>query len=502
MSLANSIPASELVQVNPNVLSAGGESLDIIALVLTNSARVPMGTVESFPDAESVRSYFGSGSNEDSFASIYFSGFVGRSVSPEAILFTQFNTASVAAFMRGGSGLTLAQIKAVTSGTIAITTDGTLKTSSAINLAAATSPSNAATLIQAAFTTPNFVVSWDSVIGAFVFTSSTTGAASTITFGSGTAATALLLTSATGAVLSQGAIAAVPGTFMDNIVDNLSQNWATFALTFDPDTGGANTNKLAFAQWNSNQNQMFAFVCWDSDVAPANSSSAPTSLGALIEAADISGTTLLWGPDFTKAAFTCGTAASIDFTRTNGRITFAYRRQEGLTPDVTNQLVANNLLANGYNYYGAYATRSENFNLLYNGSVSGQFAWLDSYINQIWLNSELQNSILLGMTNAKSIPYNSSGYALIEAFCMDPINAALNFGAIRAGVTLSASQIEQINLAAGADIANIVQTRGWYLQVKDASPVVRANRGSPPCTLWYADGGSVQKIVLDSIEVQ
>jgi len=502
MSLVNSIPASELVQVNPNVLSAGGESLDVIAMVLTDSARVPIGAVQSFADAESVRAYFGTGSNEDTFATKYFAGFVGRSMIPASILFTQYPTADVAAFMRGGSGLTLNQVKAVTSGTIAVTVDGTLNTSSAINLAAATSFSNAATLIQAAFTTPNFTVTWDSIIGAFVFTSSTTGATSTITFGSGAAATALLLTSATGAVLSQGADAATPDAFMDNIVDNLSQNWVTFALTFDPDTGGANTNKLAFAQWNSDQNQKFAFICWDPDAAPFNSSSAPTSLGALIAAADISGTCLIWGPSFDKAAFICGTAASIDFTRTNGRITFAFRRQDGLVADVTNQFGANNLLANGYNFYGAYATRSDQFNIFYDGSVSGDFDWLDSYINQIWLNSALQEAIATGMQSAKSIPYNSAGYALIEAFCMDPINAALNFGAIRTGVTLSASQIEQINLAAGADVAPVVQTRGWYLQVKDASPQVRAQRGSPPCTLWYADGGSVQKIVLDSIEVQ
>lgn len=502
MSLAQSIPASQIVNVTPNVLSAGGSALDMITLALTNSTRVPVGAVQSFPDAKSVRAYFGTGSNEDAFSSVYFGGFVGRSVAPEAILFTQYPTAAVSAYVRGGAGLTLAQIKTVVTGTLTITVDGTAKTSSALNLSTATSPSNAATLIAAAFTTPNFTVTWDSILGAFVFTSNTTGLTSTVTFVSGTPAATLLLTQATGAVLSQGAVAAVPATFMDNIVDNITGDWATFALLFDPDAGSGNTAKMAFAAWVSLQGDQYAFVCWDTDASPANSSSAPTSMGALIAAANYSGICLIWGPTFEKAAFVCGTAASINFSQTNGRITFAFRRQDGLLPDVTSGLVAQNLIANNYNFYGAYATRSQGFNFFFDGGVSGKFVWFDSYIDQIWLNSQLQLAILTGMTNVKSIPYNSAGYGLIEAFCMDPINAALNFGAIRKGVTLSAAQIEEINLAAGANVANIVQTRGWYLQILDASPQVRAARGSPPCTLWYSDGGSVQKIDLESIEVQ
>jgi hypothetical protein len=78
----------------------------------------------------------------------------------------------------------------------------------------------------------------------------------------------------------------------------------------------------------------------------------------------------------------------------------------------------------------------------------------------------------------------------------------VNFGAIRAGITLSQSQIAQVNSAAGLDIADTIQQRGWYLQVADAQPQVRAARASPPCTLWYTDGQSVQAINLASIEIQ
>jgi hypothetical protein len=85
---------------------------------------------------------------------------------------------------------------------------------------------------------------------------------------------------------------------------------------------------------------------------------------------------------------------------------------------------------------------------------------------------------------------------------MDPITAALNFGAIRANVPLSASQIAQVNNAAGTKIDTVLSSRGWYLQILPATAQVRAARGTPPMSLWYMDGGSVQAITLASIVVQ
>jgi hypothetical protein len=51
------------------------------------------------------------------------------------------------------------------------------------------------------------------------------------------------------------------------------------------------------------------------------------------------------------------------------------------------------------------------------------------------------------------------------------------------------------------DISDTLQTRGWYLQIKDATPQVREARGTPPMTFWYLDGGSVQQITLASLAI-
>lgn len=346
-----------------------------------------------------------------------------------------------------------------------------------------------------------FTITYNSTSGAFVATSGITGVASTAAFMTGTLSTSVKMTSATGAVTSQGAAAAVPGTFMDGIAAN-SQNWAAFQTLFNPDVSG-NANKLLFAIWANAQNNRYVYVCSDSDITATNTNPATTSLGYLLKASNYSGTCLIYEPTgFAIANFILGAIASADFTRNNGRITFAFKKQSGLSATASTSTEATNLLANNYNFYGSYATASETFIFFNPGSISGAFLWLDSFINQVWMNSNFQLALMNLLVSANSIPYNAAGYALIESALLDPINAAVTYGAIRPGVTLSEAQKAQVNNAASVDIAPILNTRGWYLQVSDASPAVRAARGSPPCSFWYMDGQAVQKINLASIELQ
>ena len=206
--------------------------------------------------------------------------------------------------------------------------------------------------------------------------------------------------------------------------------------------------------------------------------------------------------DQTHAAFVLGFAASLDFDRLNGRATLAFRNQSGLSASVSNASDASALEANGYNFYGIYANATQNFNFMYPGSISGEWDWVDSYLNQIWLNANLQLAMITLLQNVGSIPYNNQGYALIDAACQDPISAAVNFGAIRTGVALSDAQKAEIQFAVGSDISPALEAKGYYLQIVPATAAIRAERRSPSMTLYYTDGGSVQRLTLASIEIQ
>lgn len=500
------IPASDIVRVIPGVLSAGGNALDLNGLMLTENPRVPVGSVLSFASQADVADFFGPTSTEAGAATNYFLGFDNSTKKPGALLFSQYPSGPVAGWLRGGdiSSLTLAQLQALT-GTLIVTVDGVTKTSSAIDLAAATSFSNAATIILAAFTTPGFTLAFDPLAGAYQLTSSTTGATSSLSFATGTLAAPLLLTQQTGAILSPGAVAGVPLTNMAAVVAQ-TQNWAGFTTLFDPDGGSGSDQKLAFAAWVNGTGNRFWYVPWDTDVTPTSSNSATTSLGYLIGLSEYSGITPIWVPSanagIAKASAALAYMSSIDFSATQGRATMKFRSQQGLTPDVTNQTVATNLIANGYTFYGTWATADDQFNFFADGNVSGQFQWADSYLNQIWLNNALQLAGMSGITQAKSVPYNQDGYSTVYNWFLDPILAAVNFGAIQPGVELSNAQRVYINTAAGMNVDRAMFNQGWYLQIKGPTPQVRQARGTPVCNFFYMDGQSIQKIDLSSVLVQ
>lgn len=505
------IPASKLVNVLPGVLSAGGAAVALSGLILTSDPAVPLGSVYQFATAQNVSDFFGAASPEYSMALNYFAGYDNSTQKPGALLFSQYPTAAVAAYARSGSfsGVTLAQLQAIAPGVLTFTVDGVVKTSSSINLSGATSFSNAATIIQAAFTGgPN--VTYDAQRQAFVATSTTTGATSTITVGSGTISAALKFTSATGVVLSQGAVAYTPAAAMGAIL-NVAVNWAAFTTVFEP----LIADKLAFGTWTSQQNNAYAYVPWDTDpnaVVQGNT----TDYGSQAKALNLAGSLPVTGDPAQAAAlgitmqtmvrplaaFVLGYAASLDFGATNGRATLAFRSQSGLYTGVVNATIGDTLISKGYNFYGAYATRSQQFMFMQPGQIGGAFRWADSFFNQIWMNGSFQNTLMTFLTNSGSVPYNARGYSNIETVLMDPINAALNFGAIRTGVTLSGDQQVQVNNAVGKPIASVISTRGWYLNIADPGAAARANRTSPSMTFFYADGGSIQQITLASIELQ
>lgn len=347
------------------------------------------------------------------------------------------------------------------------------------------------------------VVSYDSTWGSFVITSGIAGSMSMASFATGTAAARLMLTAQTGALVSQGVDALMPGPFMTQLT-RITQNWASFWTLADPDVGIGNARKLAFCAWVSAQNSRYVYLCTDSDMTATDMWPATTSLGYLCSsnANNYAGVHLIYDPNNEGLApFIAGSIASINFGATNGRITFAFREQNGLTATVTDPEVASNLLLNGYNFYGAYATANETFLLYQNGSITGQFQWLDSYVNQIWMNAQFQLDLILLLKTVGNIPYNASGYAMIPAACGTTINQALNFGAIRAGVPLSSLQALDVNQQAGYRIDDVLAAQGFYFQVQATAPQVRQTRQSPPCFFWYTDGQSIQQITLNSIEL-
>lgn len=487
-----SIPASQIVSVNPSVLSSGGSPLALNAVFLSKNANIPTGQAILFATAESVGEYFGLNSNEYKAAQIYFKGFDGSSKKPGRLYFYAMNSVAEAGYLLGASIKTtsLAELKKI-KGSMNVTIDGVEKKAPSIDLKSATSFSEAAQQIGAALSA---TVEFEEQLQAFRIVSNNTGKASAVSFATGDIADKLGLSEAAGARVSKGTGAESIDEMMAGLTA-ATLNFATFTTIDEPTI----EDKLALAKWSNLQNERFLYVGWGKEAAALQAGNT-TSFGAKLKESQYSGATAVYG-GLDKAAFLCGAIASIDFSERGGRITVAFKGQSGLEVDVNDATEAQNLKDNGYNFYGAWATANDRFLFMYPGQMTGKWKWLDNYVNQIRLNSQLQLALMTMLTSAKSVPYNDAGRALQRAACQDAIDEALNFGSIRAGVDLSEQQRAIINNEAGVDAATQIEARGYYLYIGKASAQTRGNRESMPMKLWYTDGGSVHSVNMGSINI-
>lgn len=486
-----SIPASEIVTVLPSVLGAGGTAMALNAVIISDDVKF---VAKEYSNADAVGNDYGTTSDKYKFAQIYFNGFTGSTVKPSALFISKYSAVDSAAKLTGASlrSMSLDQLKAIT-GAISVTIDGVLATGT-IDLSAATSFSNAATLIATALTA---AVTFDTQLQSFVIASGTTGATSSISFATGAAAEALALTELTGAQLDNVTTVDTATTAMKRLT-NYTLNLSTIVV--ETSTALDDDIQKEIATWVSLQNHRYWMVKYGEEPTALIANNTTNFAGWIAEN-NVADVTCVYGT-LEHAALCAGYAASLNFSELNGRTTMDFRSTSTLAPSATDVDDANALESNGYAYYGAFATANDRFIFLRNSIVSGEFKWVDAHLNQVYFNSQLQLVQITGLIANKSVPYNEVGKSKVRASAQDPINEMLDFGGIQTGVALSEQQKSIINNEAGVDAATIIFNQGYYLMIRDATAQVRAARGSFPIKLWYTDGGSVHSINIASINVQ
>lgn len=484
------IPASQLVDITPRVIGGGLSGLAFVGTFLSKNSVLPTKSAVPFYSLSSVGEYFGTASVEYKLASNYFLADSNSTKKPDVLWFYRHADAAVGAFLRGASSpAKLDALKAVTAGSFSIKVDGSTLSITGLDFSAQVSFSGVASVIQTALNTAlaGTTCSWDVNFQAFVVGSPTTGVDSTIEFAtaasSGTDVSGLL--GLTSGVLSQGQAATYLADTMKDCVNSNSNFWS-FMPVWEETTNEA----LELAGWCNEQGVRFLYVLVDksADALVANSQAC-----LAYQVSDFNGVCCVYN---TKGlgAMAMGIGAAIEPSRLNGRKTWAFKQQNGLAFTVDKDTDAQVLLNNGYNFYGNYATASEQFKLFQNGQISGGAKWIDTYYGQVFIRDGLQNAWLNALMLNNTIPYNADGYSILRAAAMDIINASVNAGFIRQGVSLSESQKATVQSEAGLDISGALETQGWYLQILDPTTVVRQERGTPVVSFWYMDGGSVQRI--------
>lgn len=490
-----SIPASRIVTINPSAVGTGGQPLAMNTLLINTHPTERIIGVQQFGSAAEVGTYFGLASPEYNFAQRYFLGYRGATKVPGTLWVVQQASAPVSAILRGAPvrGMSLAELQAI-SGDFTVTVNGTPTTIS-VDFSAVTSFSDAAALLT---DTNEFAGDFNEQQQSFEVFTLNVGGGQTITYASGVVAEALGMTEEAGARAENGRATQTADTLMPWVLNN-TQNFGVITYLEEQDRDVMEE----MAEWVTLQNSRFAYVAQDT-AGSALVANNDASFGAWLASTEQNGTTPYYGT-IEQVAALCGGIAAIDFKRTNGRRNIMFMQQDGIAATVTNEADYTALMSNGYTFYGEFATANDEFRFNVNGAVAGQFKWLDNYVNQIYLNAQLQLAMMTMLVSYGAIPYNDVGKAYHRSAAMDPINEMLNFGGIVPLVdpaALSEQQKSIINSQAGYDIVPTLLSNGWALDIKTADAQTRGLRGSMPFTLWYTDGGSVQSVNMASINVQ
>lgn len=490
------IPLSRDFKITPSTVNAAGTALDVYGLLLSDNELLPVGKVSEFTSAADVGAALGTTSKEYLAASLYMSGYDNSTVRPGAVLFGRLVRAPVAGWLLSGSfkGVKIDALKSIT-GTITLTVDGTAVTSSAIVLTEVTSFSDAATTIAAAIGS-SVTVDWLPVQSRFIIRSATTGAASYVSQATvGTAATALKLTADTAATTSPGAVATSITDTMTAIV-NQNQDWVMTASLVD----FTDEEKEELCAWVSASTNRYIYSMYDTseDATVANNESC--FMQSVVVANGYENVFPSYG-SYLYAVLALAYSASINFNRTNGRVSYKFRAFAGIAPNVSDNSTAAALKSNGYSFYGAYGQNKTLANYVSDGAITGKFLWLDSFISQVWINANLVAAFANLFTNNASYAFNAGGYASISAAVIDVATNAINFGAIRAGVTLDQAQINIVNDAVGTDISNVLYTQGWFFFIPQQTGASRTERSLDGAIFYYVDGQLIQSIDMTSTNI-
>lgn len=463
---------------------------ELIGRFFTSSDVLSSDEIVEYTSIDEVLERFGTSSNEYKIANKYFSYISKTSISPRKISFANIHLSARAAFLRATQFSTLADLKAVTSGSFQLTLDGVTATVSGVDLSAATDYASVASTLQTAIRT---VEGWSSATVEFIaskgfkLTSGTAGA-SVIGYAqdidTGTIASLLGWTLAKAPQLSNGADAETPLAAFQRVV-NVNNNFGSFAFI---DT--LTTEQItSLAEYNHGLNVQYVFSIGVNSVNY-------TAIQAAVKNFD--GVALTYNDNDTEfAAFMpMAIMAATDYDAPNGVVNYMFTQFSTETPSVYTDTLANTLDTVKVNYYGQTQSTGQNIAFYQRGYLQGSISDMGVYANEIWLKSAMSTLALSLFLDRNQISANKAGIGLMRAAMQSVIDEALTNGTISAEKTLSQRQKVVIGQLTNDDEAwRQVQQAGYWLDIKIVEVELRGTlEYHLQYTLIYGKGDSIRKI--------
>lgn len=444
---------------------------ELILRLFTNNAAVPAGTVVEMTDLNDVAKTFGTDSEEYARAAMYF-GFVSKIITKaKKISFAHCSATgqAVSPSIVGGKPIdTLANLKAVTDGSLSFSVGGKRYDVSGIDLSSASALADVATKIQTEINKLNITsaVTYDTTGLNFnaTFTAATPpftvpAPVVLLTPSAGTDLSTMIgWTSAKGATTSPGSAAT---SVLDYVVeaDEVSDNYGSFAFC---DIQLSIDDIKAVGAWNNAQNVKYQFLV---GVAKANYQAWYNDLAAY------NGLALTLVAD-TNTEFDEQIPGVIlgatDYNQRNASQNYMFQQVPGVSPKVDDNALATSIDENTrVNYYGRTKNAGQPIDFYQNGYLCGVNTapvQMNVYANEQWFKAAATARMMSLLLNLPIIPATEEGRSIVLAGLQDCVDRALFNGTIKAEKDLTVDQRAYVTQVTGDVLAwHQVQAIGYWL---------------------------------------
>lgn len=493
-----SISLDKLIKVNSGVINAATRATTISNMLMTKNTLVPINTTQRalpFTSSDQVSNYFGIDSNEYLYSTFYFKGYDGQLGMAKLLWIGRWVDGDQAAYIRGNSinpTTTLTALKAITAGAITFTFNSTTQALTNLDFSTATSLSGCALIIQIALAASlsGATVVYSALTQSFIATAPVGTGTSTVGFcPAGTLSTLIKMTTATLAVLSQGAVDQTPAQNWQ-AVKNITRNWGTGSKLWEVEASPF-AESLADCEWFNGQNGAYAYAPYSSTLATVLAFKA-----AVVDAtyANIFVNYSLYD----LPAGELGALAAVNYRQTNAVISLTNKSFSGVTPLVTDDDTYDLLVAAKINFYGRFQSRNDEFNFAEEGWLTGQWLYIENLVNNIWVVDQIQIKLAGFLKTSKITPYNSTGYTSLQTVLIGVGELAKVNGVATVGNVFSEAIIQKLQADVGFDLAATLTSQGYYAVITPADYDQRVNREPVDGSFYYTNSGNIGKITINN----
>lgn len=487
--MPSKLPVSRLISVSVTLTPAGAQSQNLSTLLILGNTAV-IDTLErarTYATIEEVAGDFGTTDPEYLAAQVWFA----QAPKPAQVMIGRWaQTATAGVLMgavRSAADQSISAWNLIIDGGMDITIDGVVKSLTNLNFGAVTNLNGVATVINTALTGAD--IFWRANEARFVVESDTTGAASTVSFATDNADTAIasrlgLLSSSSGAYRVDGIALESALNAVTTFNDMFSQQWYALALL-----GGTDADYLAVAPFIEASDTKHIQTITDQDTA-ALSSVDTASLG--YQLADVGYQRTMWqyssgsGSQLYAGISTLARILTTDYDANNTTIDLMYKQAPLLTAENLSSTQMAALAARNGNVFVEYNNDTA---IIEPGNMSDGEP-IDNVTNADWFATEVMTQVYnLLYTSPTKIPQTDAGTQLIVGAIANVCAQGVRNGMIAPGRWNSAGF--------GSLKQGDMLTNGWYIYanpIDTQSQNDREARVSPPIQVAVKLAGSIRTV--------